>query len=843
MRQGTRASVSTASSAGSVKPTTSQTAQSPAKDAKKPAAKLPRMFTHQVLTGFLNDVFSSCTFVTRPPVDANVVNLAQGSPASPRRYMLVLRLGKKGLVYEIISHNFDPPSKGSKSAKPDKNLKAEQLAVGTANALRENFTQPTSLSQVPTAILKGHVDKSLNRGGLWAYMSLPSFIGGGATDETAVRERRERILVSAENGIPPISGDAIVSLLYVLHSLKAASFVRDVCVALCQEYLEHHTDLRSFVQVLYLGSAAGALSEALVTQQVNTRLNNIQVLEALNSEDLVLLLGCFSDRAALNLAALRKVLLILVEEVEVLGPNCVLCLASVLVKLDYRFHANSHFTNQLVYQLATSFDKIPMDAIILVCALGFVRCDFPHFDSILDSILLKFHLLDHQLLVLIGAAYAFSRRLMSDVDALHLEAPRSAHVYHCLEFYITTLLKNALVESEGMVGTLCYSSGSSVDVSPSAGGGSRARNTLRQGTRTPSAAAPAVAPAQPAASSMQPFGDFPTPSNSSKLFYLNLVEDCCIRYEELSFDSLSLLCFSLLTFHIDISPLHEAMMVAQGLLLRKSRNPVKLKETTTAEMEHQYDMCYAILQYAQAPTDGEAPLELGGLRSQCAPVAPEPSDDTVEPPSASEPVSETAPVDEAATPAVPPAPAATPPASPESSPTPPLTEVAAPAPKAQPAPPSAPAQNDFAPRVLESVTAALSGMTAEGNLTAENLLRVLQPILAAKAGVSAEAKAKTSAPPASPAKSPTLTARVPRAADVPSPLLKTRSKGSSATTSPLTKPRPAPARAPVPASHNATTSYQVMYAIRQLRYHRATLVKHRVYIKHSYVKAGKSMRH
>ncbi|GBE59941.1 1-phosphatidylinositol 4,5-bisphosphate phosphodiesterase beta-2-like protein, putative [Babesia ovata] len=804
----------------------------------KSQPKLPRTYTHQVLVGFLNDVFSSCTFITRPSITGNLVDLLKDSPATDGRHMLVMRLEKKGLVYEVVRHDFD--SELEEDASPDDtlNTKAEVLVNGLALAFRKNMSGPTLLNQVPTSILKSFVDKPLNRGGLWAYMSLPCFLGSESADPATLKERRERILSNAAEGMPPISDITIVSLLRVLFYLKAAQFLRPLCAVLCQEYLKNYSDASDLIHVFYFGYSCGVLSGEYLSRHVNSGFNAVNVLSSLASSELVLLLSCFSDPAALEMLPLKKVMMILTEAVETLSATCALCLICVLVKLEYNFEANSHFSRSLLARLAMSFDNVPLHAVPLVSALGFVGLDFPHFNQVLDNVLVKFHLIEHKNLVLTGASYAFAHRLMTDGELLKLDAPRSNHVSHCLEFYVKNVLAKTLSDNYHLVGyysdvleelSTFPNTPKGVDV---ASLNSRASPRQLSKPGPPTISSPGFLGHTTTNSGS--YSEMSTSVHSSKLFYLNLFEDCCLRYEELDFDSLCLFLFSLLTFHIDISPLHEAMLVAQDLMLRKGHNPVKIQVVPESEINRQHIMCYAILQYSQNPADGTAALEFGDVRSYCPEEVVEVAPPAPSPESTPEPAPAISIETAAPAPPEPPQVDVKPPAD--------IAPDASPA-KSTPATPSAdtPEAESTAVKPDDSVSKALQalGITLDAsspakNLTVEGLLGALTLL------------ASPVAPPNTPA--------------VRKPARKAKGVSREKVVARASEPPKAPAREPSVkrevaknASDSVTDQHGVqqadlgvpgvlLYAIRRQYRYRATLVKHRVSIHYSFEKVQRRAR-
>ncbi|CDR96077.1 hypothetical protein, conserved [Babesia bigemina] len=835
--RGSTSSAGTGNTATTASATAASDASGGAKGKAQP--KLPRTYTHQVLVGFLNDVFSSCTFTTCPNIPGNLVDLVKESPAPEGRHMLVLRLEKKGLMYEVVRHNFDSALKGfialiqyTGGAPPTGkvNTKAEVLASGLALAFRKHMTCPTTLNQVSTSILKSFVDKPLNRGGLWAYMSLPCFLGSESADPTTLKERRERILSYAEEGMPPISDITIVSLLRVLFYLKAEQFLRPLCAVLCQEYLKNYSDASDLIHVFYFGSSSGVLSGDYVARHVNSGFNTVNVLSSLASSELVLLLSCFKNASALDMLPLRKVLMILTEAVETLSATCALCLLCVLVKLEFNFESSSHFSRLLLTVLARSFDNVPLDAVQLVCGLGFVGLDYPHFNQVLDHVLVKFHLIEHRNLILTGASYAFAHRLMSDGELLKLDAPRSEHISHCLEFYVKNVLAKTMSDNYHLVGYYCDVLDEMSTFSSSAKGADGATNTKASAQRSskiasgsPSSSAFAANPSMGARS----YGEISASVHSSKLYYLNLFEDCCLRYEELDFESLCLFLFSLLTFNMDISPLHEAMLVAQDLMLRKGYNPVQIQVVPASEMDRQHEMCYAILQYSQNPSDSDAPLKFGDVQSHCAPLpvaevaAPEPA---ASPPPEAE-------LETTAAPAPPAEPAAETPAAPS---TPLPVEESVSSSEATPTPvtperkPTDIKPGDALSKALPSLGIALDGSTDPSKLTVEGLLGTLMSIVSPTAVPKAPASKKASKK----SKGVARGKAPPKAAE---PVKKAVQERSGKRKGAKKAPEPVKEEQRLPQPELSATS-KLLYAIRREYRYRARLVKHRVSISYSFEK-------
>ncbi|EDO05993.2 hypothetical protein BBOV_II000320 [Babesia bovis T2Bo] len=595
-----------------------------AKD-EKVQPKLPRMFTHQVLIGFLNDIFSMCTFTRRPSISVKLVDLIESGPFTDREYMLVLRFEKKGVAYELLSHDFAAAIKGYNTAKADELLhKAETLSVGVASALVSSLSKPTVFHQIPTSILKNFVPKGLNRGGLWAYMSLPSFLGGGVRDDKVVRERMARIINSANEGIRPITGATIVSLLRILYYMKAETFLRPVCVALCQEYIECCNDIISSPPVLHFGTSAGVFTNEFLLQHVSTHLNNVNVLGMLSNEDLVLLIASFKGSSTLNLTYVRKILMLLTEEAEFLSAECALSLICVLVKLGYSFDTKTALTRLILFRLASAIEELPKRSLILLSGLGLVRSDLPHYNIVLDNVLLKFHLIDPNDLILIGASYAYAKHLFAHDDALRLTEPRSNHIFHCLEFYVNKALWTTLLENERLIPFMF--DGDSLTKNIEQKNDSKLTNswTTRSATERSSRRGFGSNSTAPSATKedlkFERLSSMAPSSNSSKLYYLNLVEDSCLRFAELDFNALCLILFSLLVSNIDVSPIHEATLVAQGFMLRKGLNPVQIKEVPSSESGRQHKLCYEILQYAQHPNNAESPLMFDNIRAYYPPV-------------------------------------------------------------------------------------------------------------------------------------------------------------------------------------------------------------------------------
>ncbi|GFE55579.1 AHNAK2 isoform, putative [Babesia ovis] len=818
----------------------------------KAQTKLPRMFTHQVLIGFLNDIFSSCTFTKCPSITAKVVDLVEGTPSSNREYILVLRFEKKGVLYELVSHDFAAAIKGTPldinyqyimwfvndRVISDENmnkvkevaLKTHKLSTGMALALLANLSEPTPFHQVPTAILKTFVPKTLNRGGLWAYMSLPCFLGSAASDQNVVHERQTRTLRSANDGIPPITSDVILSLLRALHFMKADKFLRPVCDALCQEYLACHSNIQTLPHVIHFGSAAGVFTNEFLAQHVNANLNNVNVLSNMPKEDLVLLLGSFSDTSALNLVSVRKILMILADEIEMLSAECTLSLAWVLVKLGYKFGSNIAFTRHLLSWIGSIIEELPRHAINLLYVLGLVCCDLSHFNQILDSMLLKFHLIDQKRLILIGASYAYAKHLLSNSDALRLSAPRSGHIFHCLEFHANNTLWTTMAEHERLIPFIFDIATLPADVSKSGD----SENTSWPIRSTPKRTPRKLLSNQSGPSSSQEefisnkSTGISVSSNSFKLYYLNLLEDCCLRFEELDFDSLCLLLFSLLVSHIDVSPLHEAMLVAQGLMLRKGHNPVQIQETPSSDLRRQHELCYAILQYSQHPTDNNAPLEFGSIRSHYS--SPEPDPETVE---------ETKPIS-------PPAPSISPVKDvvPVTS-----TEKEVPNTVVDPTV-SAPIQDTLAssagtsaPSIqlddnilvaLASLTAALKDKIETTDLTPEDVLRkYLSVLFPAAPSISLESTKVKDEQPSDTASShwTDTNVKVDEAKSPPSPR-----RGRNTWRGAIYPVNDTKKLTVHPTTTDIDSNLQLMYTVRPVVYHRITLVKRRASIYYTYVK-------
>ncbi|ORM41371.1 uncharacterized protein BXIN_0741 [Babesia sp. Xinjiang] len=805
--------------------------------------KLPRFFTQQVLIGFLNDIFSSCTFTKKPEVPGEVLDLGKGTPSSDRQYMLVLRFEKQGILYEILSHDFASAIKGKGASKAEEaSLRAETLSSSLVLALLSNIQDIDVYNRIPTSILKTYISKPLYRGGLWAYMSLPCLLSRASAEDATATERRGRMQLAAENGLHPISGVTILALLRALHYMKADHFLLPVCVALCKEYMATRNDASELAHVIHYGSMSGALSQEFITQYVNGHFNNVSVLGTMSGEDLVLLLGSFEDGSSLSMLSLRKALLVLADEVEMLSAECTLCLLWVLVKLRYDFEANSQFTRQLLYRLALVIDDLPLSSLVLVCTLAFVRCDFPHFNQVLDSVLLKFHLIEQTTLILIGAAYAFSRHLLSHSDAVGLGEPRSGHVHDCLEYYVKEHLWQVLVEYDGLSSFLCDSLALSLKNSEPI----KSVDSTFPRSRAPTqrSSHKSITPTQSGSSfsqdikNSQSFSGLTASANSSKLYYLNLVEDCCLRYDDLDFDSLCLLLFSLLVSHIDVSPLYNAMLVSQGLMLRKAHNPVQIQETRDSDVSRQYEMCYAILHHAQHPEEIESPLQFGSIRSHCSSVGEdtEEVEATAISPSATAapPVVLEGPEVDSVAPAL--SELITSSEDADSHSTPERADSVPPA----AVPPSGIQMDQDVLLALAALTAALKVKDRPVTMTAKDVLRICKTVLESGKicrqtqafgsendpeeilAQSAQKETKEVSNERSAPRSVWRDKRVWRTGAYPVNEVKKSTSHSS--------------------SSDIDGPYQVMYMIRPVCRHRATLVKHRVSIRYTYVKVHRRRR-
>lgn len=430
-------------------------------------------------------------------------------------------------------------------------------------ALRQNLKEPTVFSKVPLSILNGYLQKTLNRGGMWAYMSLPSFLGGKSADELIVRERRKKIMHEAAAGIGAITSTTIVALLWVIYYLRADKVLFPICNALTTEFLQNHRDPQQLVITLYMGSLMETLSHEDIAKATLNNLNHVNILERLTGEDLVILLAAFNDKNDLNLSAVRKVLLLLTDEVERLSPHCIACLLWILVKLKYGFDQNTHFTRNMMLRLSNVFDELPLSNKFLFGALAFVPCEMSYYDAILDSVILKLHLMDHKEIIMIGASYAFVGNLKNAES--DLEAPRSEHIYHCLEFYVKQYLNEIMKDNETLLGLVyesalsnpeCHFTEKTAESSVAFPRESLSQTAKRIQTRTPN-----IGLTKHQSGSSEAFKSVTTSTNAFKLFYLNLLEDCCIRYDQLDFGSMCLLIFALLNFHIDVSPLHQVRIM------------------------------------------------------------------------------------------------------------------------------------------------------------------------------------------------------------------------------------------------------------------------------------------
>ncbi|XP_954186.1 uncharacterized protein TA20135 [Theileria annulata] len=609
--------------------------------------KTPTSLTEQVLVGLLNDLFSSCVFRSIPLIDESHISLTKARPDLKKdRYMIYLKWTKSEIFVQSVSHKFptfsgkQTPIQGNKT-NDSRNLlckmtrygeKSVILSMGLATALRA-YTEPLHHSnKIPISILNDFVDKEIYKGGAWAFNSLPVFLSSGSKDTKEQNERREYLLKIANEQFDEIQPSTIVSILWILYYMQNHKRFHKLCMLLCNEFFHNYqTDTKNFVYFLYLAKKMDLITNGKLEEIIYSHFNNVTILETLTVPDMIILTNIV--RFSKNTTLTQKIITLLYYEIESMSKECAVFLMSGLTKMNFQFHLNDLFSKKLFSRILAVYDDITSDeqlSLIFYTMSTLIYDVVGYLNELISKTLTRLHMLSSEQVVKIGLLYALaintsklSLKLndkktgpMEIKDRIlgKLESPVSKTIDHCLEFAFRKAAVNYISPEKDLLiminGLLVHSYFPLLSKKLDKLGLEFGESWINSFGYTKMVTKYNKNMPKIDVNALEAQANNPAYSKCFKMFYLNLIDEFCNRTDEFKTEFLDQIVFSLLTLKIDLSPIHEAMLISKGESIRKNVGFVEIRIVESKNLEKQRRMAMQVLAWSRAK-EGIDVLKIG----------------------------------------------------------------------------------------------------------------------------------------------------------------------------------------------------------------------------------------
>ncbi|EKX72061.1 conserved hypothetical protein [Theileria equi strain WA] len=574
--------------------------------------KAPSTFTEQVIVGLFNDIFSHCVFRSINEREYEVTPLVESLPTSDdNTCMLVLRRRTKGNIeMQILSHNFktcyEPPEFYGYSLldqdpsqyaeyKPKYGEVAQYLSLGLASGLKAHVKRQKESSKVPISIIKNYLHKDVNRGGIWAYLSAPILVDHNVTDETALklqRDRKAKLMEISKEKMGIIDSHTIISLLWSICIFNLHAKFHDLLVILCNEFLEFYSENASkLIHVLYLCEQMEILPHEDISEYISS-LGNVSILETLSPEDLIILINSARESDSLTV---QKITVIIHDYIEIIAPEFAVHLLWGLVNSKFNFQKNDLFTKRLFIRFVEKFEEIPIKLLkTFFNALMLVPMDIvAYFNCIIYKSLRMLHLIDRKGLILIGCSYSMSHNtaeILKYGDSLDDdEEEPTSNIYEYLKYIVKIGAKTYRPNSIDILSVIYkyLVSGLTCAGEPNFTSYEYKSISSHGGKKI-------IAGLEESLNMINPQAN----ENSYKIFFSNLMEDCCRNFAELDSEATNAIIFSLITLKIDIRYLHQMMLMDKGEIV-KSKNQIQIEviDPESPKYVEQFQMAKEIMEY------------------------------------------------------------------------------------------------------------------------------------------------------------------------------------------------------------------------------------------------------
>lgn len=453
------------------------------------------------------------------------------------------------------------------------------LSMGLSTSFRAYLKPFRYSNKIPVSILNEFIDVEINKGGLWAYQSLPAFLSSETKDTKEQTERRNNLLKIANEQLDEIQPSTIVSILWSLYFIQDHKRMHKLCMILCNEFMQNYqSDTRNFVYFLYLCSKMELIPNEKLEEIVYSKFNNVTILENLTVPDIVILTNItnFSKNTTLT----QKISTLLYYEIEHMSKECVVFLISGLTKMNFQFHLNDLFSKKLFSRLLAVYDEINSDEQLSVIFYTMSTLTYGvvgYLNELISKTLTRLHRLSSDQIVKIGLLYALAIHTSQLTDKLNekktepkeikdrisgkLECPVSTYIDDCLEFVFRKAAVNykcpeadLLIMMNGLlIHTHIPSSSKKLDELGLEFGESWI-TTFRCTKRVTkyNKNVPKID-----INALEAQANNPAYSKCFKMFYLNLIDEFCNRTDEFKSETVDQIVFSLLTLKIDLSPIYE----------------------------------------------------------------------------------------------------------------------------------------------------------------------------------------------------------------------------------------------------------------------------------------------
>ncbi|BAM39101.1 conserved hypothetical protein [Theileria orientalis strain Shintoku] len=605
---------------------------------KEKALKSPGFITEQVLVGLLNDVFSSCVFKSVPRIDSDPVKLAHvKSSKKPLHYMIALKWSKAKVSIQAISHTFNVFDKQYTLSQDDASVyghKGSLISIGLLNGLQLSLKEPCDSAKIPISVVKHYINKEINRGGYWAYMCSPVFLNPKQKiHQDDQKDRIAKLVKLSSEQLEVITPTTILALLWSIYYTNSHERLNMLCGLLCNEFLNNHEDdVQGLVYLFFLAQRMSVIPRERLEQLVTAKFNSMATLELLTVQDVVVLANVLEHSDSSSIMA-QKIATTLHYHVEDMAKECVVYLLRGLVRLNFNFAHNDLFTKKLMSRAVSVYDDIESGELlrVLFATLAVVPHDVvSYFNELISKTLTRLHKLTASQIARIGCCYATAvntseilRTIASLIAQLRQALSgksrnKSSHIYHCLERHFRVSSANYRPSEKHLLHmiheSVVYKSGFQFSKDLIKKGLDYGDNLSYAFSLIADLASSINSGRRNNVKELEEQANNPAYSNSYRMFFLNLIDDCCNNSHLYDTALMDEVIFSLLTLKIDIGPINEAMLMTTGEAVKNTSGIIQIHMVQYAnEMINQYSMARNVMLWSRAKSGGDGKLVVSGV--------------------------------------------------------------------------------------------------------------------------------------------------------------------------------------------------------------------------------------